>query len=65
MAEDRGTAVSTAEDRLAAVERFAREPDWSDDKAPDSDYGLYVSGYQSGYIAARRELRVLLGIEGE
>lgn len=57
--------MSTAEDRLAAVERFAREPDWSDDKAPDSDYGLYVSGYQSGYIAARRELRVLLGIEGE
>jgi hypothetical protein len=62
MADERGRPVN-AEERLAAVERYAQEPDWFDDKAPDGDYGLYASGYQGGYIAARRELRVLLGIE--
>jgi hypothetical protein len=51
-------------DSNLTVSRFAQEADWSDDKAPDSDYGLYVSGYRDGYAAARGELRALLGIKG-
>ena len=52
-----------AEERLAAVERYAREPDWPTDKLAPSNHGHYNAGYRNGYRAARRELRALLGIE--
>jgi hypothetical protein len=50
-------------DSNLAVARFAQEADWPDNKAQDSDYGMYVSGYRAGYAAARGELRALLGIK--
>jgi hypothetical protein len=50
-----------AEERLAAVERFAQEPDLPPEGVNSTDG--YTAAYVAGYAAARGELRALLGIE--